>query len=129
MALSLLSFGIRSVLLSVTHQGSLCGVRAFAGKAFVCVCLSLCRSHCLGCYLTLSPPDCSQGFQAQALPQGLKVQPVPPCPALTHWWQPGASVPLLRLCLQLWLDAYSVGFSSSQLCCPPRFQSSPQTHL
>ena len=33
---------------------------------------------------------------------------------------------------QLWLGTYSVGsffFFSSQICCPLRFQNSPQTHL
>ena len=66
------------------------------------------------------------------------MQPTHPCPArlaaslssLTRWWQKQASG--LLLCWQLWLGAYFVGFFfvfSSWLCCPLRFQNSPQTCL
>ena len=57
------------------------------------------------------------------------MQPTFPCPAPVGWWQMWASVLLLHW--QLQLDTYSVGFVffSSQLCCPLRFQNSPQTHL
>ena len=58
------------------------------------------------------------------------VQPRPPCPARTRWRQTRASMPFLWLCLYLWLGAFSVGFFFfSQLCCPLRFQNSPQTCL
>ena len=56
------------------------------------------------------------------------MQPVAPCSAPTQWWQTQASGLLLHW--KLWLGAYSVGFFffySSQLCCPLRFQNSPQT--
>ena len=58
------------------------------------------------------------------------MQPTLPCPVPARWWQTWASG--LLLCWQLWLGAYSVGFFFffvSQLCCPLRFQNSPQTHL
>ena len=58
------------------------------------------------------------------------MQPAPPCPAPTHWWWTRVSGPLLHW--QLWLGMYSVGcfiFFSSWLCCPLRFQNSPQTRL
>ena len=52
-----------------------------------------------------------------------------PCPAPTRWWRTQASGLFLRW--QLWLGAYSVGFVffPSWLCCPLRFQNSPQTRL
>ena len=56
------------------------------------------------------------------------MQPMPPCPAPTCWWQMQVSGLLLHW--QLQLGAYSVGFFFlSQLCCPQRFQNSPQTCL
>ena len=56
------------------------------------------------------------------------MMPPPPLfPAPACWWQTQVSG-LLR-CWRFWLGAYSVGFFSSQLCCPLRFQNSPQTHL
>ena len=58
----------------------------------------------------------------------LSMQPVPPCPDPARWWQMRASG--LLLCWALRLHVYSVFFfSPSQLCCPLRFQNSPQTHL
>ena len=58
----------------------------------------------------------------------LSMQPESSCPAPTCWWQTGASG--LLSCWELQLSAYSVGFLffSSWLCCPLRFQISPQTH-
>ena len=59
----------------------------------------------------------------------LSMQLAPPCPAPTCWWQMWASGVLF--CWQLWLGVYSVGFiffSFSWLCCPLRFQNSPETH-
>ena len=61
---------------------------------------------------------------------GLVMQPTPPCPALTCWWRMRVSGLLHR---QLRLGAYSLGFFnfnfyfSSWLCCPLRFQNSPQS--
>ena len=56
------------------------------------------------------------------------MQPTSPCPMPTCCWRTWASGPLLRW--QLWLGAYSVDFFfPSQLCCPLRFQNSPQTCL
>ena len=58
------------------------------------------------------------------------MQPMPPCPAPACWWQ--MQVSGLLLYWQLWLGVYSVGFfffSFSLLCCPLRFQNSPQTCL
>ena len=60
------------------------------------------------------------------------MQLVPPCPAAARWWWTWASG--LLLCWQLQLGAYSVGyhyyfFFFSWICCPLRFQNSPQTHL
>ena len=54
---------------------------------------------------------------------------MPPCPATAHWWQ--TQVPGLLVCWQLWLGAYSVGFFffPFQLCCPLRFQNTPQIRL
>ena len=56
--------------------------------------------------------------------------PTPPCPDPPRcWWIPASG---LLLCWQLRLGACSVGFFfffSSQLCCPLRFQNSPQTRL
>ena len=52
--------------------------------------------------------------------------PTPPCSAPARWWQMRTSG--LLLCWELQLGTYSVGFFfSSQLCCPLRFQNSPQT--
>ena len=59
-----------------------------------------------GCYLTLAPPDCPQGFQAWSCT--LSIQSVPPRPAPAHWWQLPASGLLLHW--EWWLGAYSVGF-------------------
>ena len=55
------------------------------------------------------------------------MQPTSPCPIPTCCRRTSASGPLL--CWQLWLGAYSVDFSSPQLCCPLRFRNSPQTWL
>ena len=58
------------------------------------------------------------------------MQPMPPCPAPACWWQMQVSGLLLHW--QLQLGAYSVGFFFfflSWLCCPLRFQNSPQTCL
>ena len=60
------------------------------------------------------------------------MQPMSPHPTpwwIACWWWMRASG--LLLCWQLWLGAYSVGFFFffSQLCCPLRFQNSPQTRL
>ena len=60
------------------------------------------------------------------------MQPTPPCPAPTGWWQMWASV--LLLYWQLWLGMYSVLFCFSSFlfflfCWPLRFQNSPQTCL
>ena len=57
------------------------------------------------------------------------MQAAPPCPAPTHWWWTRVSGPLLHW--QLCLGVYSVFFffSPSWLCCPLRFQNSPQTLL
>ena len=61
------------------------------------------------------------------------MQPMSPHPTpwwIARWWWTGASG--LLLCWQLWLGTYSMGFFFfflSQLCCPLRFQNSPQTHL
>ena len=57
------------------------------------------------------------------------IQLVPPCPAPTHWWRMWAS--RLLLFWQLELGAESVFcfvLFFSQLCCPLKFQNSPQTH-
>ena len=57
------------------------------------------------------------------------MQPAPPCPGPTHWWQIQVSGQLLRW--QLWLGTYSVGF----FFFPPsfvallKFQNPPQTCL
>ena len=53
--------------------------------------------------------------------------PPPLFPAPACWWRTQVSGLLRRW--RFWLGAYSVGFFSSQLCCPLRFQNSPQTHL
>ena len=55
---------------------------------------------------------------------------MPPCLAPAHWWWRRASA--LLLCWELQLGAYSVGCCCcccfpSKLCCPLRFQDSPQT--
>ena len=71
MAAGFLSFGIHSVLSSVSMPGSWWGCRAFHGKVFYFLFLSLWRSHELGCYLTLTPSDCPQSIQARSLCQGL----------------------------------------------------------
>ena len=67
----------------------------------------------------------------------LSVQPAPPCPAPAHWWPTRASG--LLLCWELQFSAYSVCVCGCVcvcvcvcvfpcwLCCPLRFQSSPQT--
>ena len=57
------------------------------------------------------------------------MQAAPSCPAPTHWWWTRVSGPLLHW--QLCLGAYSVVFFffSSWLCCPLRFQNSPQALL
>ena len=59
------------------------------------------------------------------------MQPTPPCPAPAYWWWTWVS--RLLLCWQLWLGTYSVDFFYffflSQLCCPLRFQNSPQICL
>ena len=58
------------------------------------------------------------------------MQPAPPCSAPICWWRTWASGLLLHW--DLWLGAVICGFYlfifSSQLCCPLRFQNSPQTH-
>ena len=56
------------------------------------------------------------------------MQPVPPCSApICWWWMPASG---LLLPWDLWLGMWSMGFIyfSSQLCCPLRFQNSPQSH-
>ena len=56
----------------------------------------------------------------------LSLQPAPPCAAPAHWWQTRVSG---LLHWELRLGAYSVGFFFfffSLLCCPLRFQNSPQ---
>ena len=62
------------------------------------------------------------------------MQPVPPCSAPSHWWQTWASE--LLLCWQLQLGALNLCVCVcvcvcvfSPLCCPLRFQNSPQTGL
>ena len=58
------------------------------------------------------------------------MQWAPPCPAPARWWWTWASG--LLLCWQLQLGAYSVGYLFiffSWLCCPLRFQNSPQILL
>ena len=53
---------------------------------------------------------------------------MPPCSVPACWWWMQAFGLLLHW--ELWLDAYSVFlfcFFPSQLCCPLRFQNSPQT--
>ena len=59
------------------------------------------------------------------------MQSMPPCPSPAHWWWMRASGLLLHW--QLRLGVYSVGlfffFFPSQLCCPLRFQNSPQTRV
>ena len=57
----------------------------------------------------------------------LNMQPAPPCPALSGWWQPQSSGLLLHW--QLQLGTYSVGFILFYLCCPLRFQNSSKTCL
>ena len=61
----------------------------------------------------------------------LWVKPTPPCSAPAHCWQ--TPVSCLPLRWELRLAAWSVGsffffFFSSRLCCPLRFQNSPQTY-
>ena len=55
----------------------------------------------------------------------LSTQPAPPCSTPAPWWQMQVSGLLLHRELQL--SVYSF-FFSSRLCCPLRFQNSPQTH-
>ena len=57
------------------------------------------------------------------------MQPMPPCSVPACWWWTRVSGPLLHW--QLCLGVYSVFFffSPSWLCCPLRFQNSPQTLL
>ena len=57
------------------------------------------------------------------------MQPVTPCSVPACWWWTWASG--LLLCWELLLGAWSAGFTylSSWLCCPLRFQNSPQTCL
>ena len=126
MAADLLSFGIHSFVLWA-RQGAPRGIRAFLRKVFclfVCF-LSLWSSYNLGCYLTLAPSYCPQDIQAWSLSQGLLMQPISLCPAPTHWWWTGLSVPLFRLCLLLQLGTYSVFFVFPPGCCPLRFKNSP----
>ena len=60
------------------------------------------------------------------------MQHAPPCSAPTCWWQMLASRQLLHWELQLGTyiicGFYLFIYLSSQLCCPLRFQNSPQTH-
>ena len=56
------------------------------------------------------------------------MQSIPPCQAPACWWLKQVSSLLLHW--QSQLSTYSVIFLFfSQLCCPLRFQNSPQTHL
>ena len=84
-------------------------------------------SHSLGCYIMLAPSDCPQCIQTQSLP--LSKQPTPPGSSPARCWQTQASGLLLcqELCLAVW-SVCVVFFFPSQLCCPLRFQNSPQTH-
>ena len=115
-----------SILCSVS--GSCCKLEPFAGK-FSILFFLLWRSHSLGCCPTLAPSDCPQDVQAQPFPKGPMMLLAPPYPAPTCWWQMRASGLLLPgNCGQapiLWV----IFFFSSQICCPLRFQNSPQTHL
>ena len=58
----------------------------------------------------------------------LSMQPVPPCSPPAHWWRQKASG---LLHWELWLGGILwvfFFFFNSWLCCPLRFQNSPQTH-
>ena len=56
------------------------------------------------------------------------MQPMPPCSAPTCWWQTRVSGLLLHWELQFGMYSVCVCvFFPSLLCCPLRFQNSPQT--
>ena len=66
MAAGLLSFGTHSALSFVSMPGITVWCRSLSWERSLCV--SLWWSHGLCCYLTLAPPGCPQGIQAQFLP-------------------------------------------------------------
>ena len=105
-------------------QGSPCCVRAFHGKGLLFFFLVFLEIPWFGLLSHVSSLRLSSGHS------GLVMQPTPPCPALTCWCRMRVSGLLHR---QLRLGAYSLGFFnfnfnfSSWLCCPLRFQNSPQS--
>ena len=98
--------------------------RAFNRKFFLSL-FSLWLSHSLGCYLRLAPSDCPQGIQARYPPYAcsprLPVQPPPLLADMSFW----ATSPLGLTGRHVICGFFF--FISSWLCCPLRFQNSPQT--
>ena len=105
----------------------LCSVRVLLWESSLSLSFffSLRLSYNLGCYLTLNPSDSPQGIQAQSLPQACNpCLPVQPQLAggrrecLGYFFTGSCSLACI-LCVCV--------FSPSLLCCPLRFQNSPQT--
>ena len=87
--------------------------------------LSLWLSHSLGCHLTLAPSDCPQGIWALSLLSAMQpatpVQP-PLSGSSCECWEFAVRHKICGVLLFIYLFIYF----SSQLCCPLRFQDSPQ---
>ena len=103
-------------------------VRAFHGKILFFFFLS--GHPTVWIAISLSYLRLSSGHSGLVLTLSISYPAPPPCPAPTRWWRTEASG--LLLCWQLRLGRYSVCFLFlffSRLCCPLRFQNSPQTLL
>ena len=76
-------------------RGHRLALEPFVGEVLLFIFLSLWQPHSLGCYVTLAPSDFHQGIQAQSLPWGPMMQPMPACPAPTCCWGLQLSEPLI----------------------------------
>ena len=119
--LCLLSFGICSILCSVSGPGL--GLEPFAGNFSLCFSfLAIPQFRLLS---HISSLRLSSGHSGAVL--SLSMQPMPPCPAPgSRWWpmRVWATSPL-GVAVRLMFCGFCFFFS--QLCCPLRFQNSPQT--
>ena len=98
-------------------------LQPLAGKVFFFLSLAI---PWFGFLSHISSLRLSLGHSGPVLTLRPDVQPRPPCPARTRWWQTQASV-LVVVVRCIFCGVFFFFFS--QLCCPLRFQNSPHSCL
>ena len=117
-------FGIRSTLCSLSEPGCMLGQSLLRENSLFFFSLSIPQ---FGLLSHVSSLRLSSGHSDSVLT--LSMQPAPPCPAVdVGVWVTSLLGVVVRRVFCVCVCVCVCVFSPSRLCCPLRFQNSPQTH-